>query len=205
MRFFSRAICWIARPEELPRRPSAHRRPGCRSTRAPAPPRHPACSGRRPAPPRSAGPAPTRRNPATANSTATLLPGPPTSRYGPPMSDSRPSFTGFEVLCARMMPGHRQRRRRDAAQQQAAREIRHRVRLPLDRADCCGLAPRQSAGFGRRREALRALALGGRYGRRRLGPRSAARTPVTPGCVPSSKKSHARKWNTPVSVPPSIR
>src|SRR6201999_3947687 len=29
----------------------------------------------------------------------------PTSRYGPLMSDSRPIFTGFEVLWARMSPG----------------------------------------------------------------------------------------------------
>jgi hypothetical protein len=40
-----------------------------------------------------------------ASSTATWLPGPPTSRYGPLMSLSRPIFTGFEVLCARMIPG----------------------------------------------------------------------------------------------------
>src|SRR3984885_7335783 len=40
-----------------------------------------------------------------ASSTATRLPGPPTSRYGPPISLSSPMRTGLDVLCARIIPG----------------------------------------------------------------------------------------------------
>ena len=86
-----------------------HRRPGCRSTRARARRRHPACSGRRPAASRSARPSTEPPTSSIASSTATLLPGPPTSRYGPLMSLSRPIFTGFDVLCARMIPGRAER------------------------------------------------------------------------------------------------
>ena len=87
------------------RRRPARRAPGCRSTRAPMPPPtsglfwSSACSssiGRSSTePPKS----------AIAISIATRLPGPPTSRYGPLMSLSRPMRTDFELLCARTSAG----------------------------------------------------------------------------------------------------
>src|SRR5271166_619458 len=105
MRCFSRAICWIAIPEEEAE-PSARASTPLSSTHCRA--IEEATSGLfcssacmisigRPstAPPTS----------STASSAEALLPGPPLARYGPFMSLSRPIFIDFEEDCARRMPG----------------------------------------------------------------------------------------------------